>query len=702
MQHSYKIFRSWIWELLSVVIAIGLVIAIAALLATYEGKPAPDWGAHLNLNALLALLSTILRALLVVVVSGVISQRKWGWYGRDRDRPLSDLQQFDTGSRGSLGALLLIPTVVLKDVVALVAAVVLLASFLVGPFTQQASQTVDCSFPVPNVLNASIPFAHHVPRKPLNTHRNAGPLAVEPDVVIAVLSGVTAAGGVENQVSASCTTGHCTFSIGDPPEQDVALNISTSTTHSTVGMCSKCTDVASLISRMETGDPILPNGFNLSNEVKGAEGHSALMDTASDFIWLGDMLTPDLRALSRWAYVNVTFLTNESAAVCHLYPCMRTYISSVIDNQLVEQEVRSDIMLVEDGAALLEPLQAANSHSNEGSAHYTTVKSPCRADEKVYNALQNTSTRPGATKLALCDFTDYGGLSPTPYRSTCQNITAPDQCIYRQDATFVKMVSMVLNDHIFSGICTYLKSTLHCAKSGWGNTENDLADLGAGTVLRALYNDHDPSFPTTDRWFQSFADAMTNRYRFQFGSPALNLSRRQETPPWNQEILPLGQIQGLTWQSMVCVSMRREWLLLPVCLTLITAALSIWTMADDWRHRHHRPVWKDSVLPLIFYRHKFESQERGALPNQPRESTDDEDGAGAAEQRNGLLEATEMKDLGFRIPVTFQWPENVARSSTDGVDTLEAFALQQLNDEPRRRSPRDRDNESLLETDVSR
>jgi hypothetical protein len=66
--HSYRIFRSWQWELSSVLLASGLLVAIAVLLKTNDGKPTPDWGTRLNFNALLAFLSTILRAMLVFIV----------------------------------------------------------------------------------------------------------------------------------------------------------------------------------------------------------------------------------------------------------------------------------------------------------------------------------------------------------------------------------------------------------------------------------------------------------------------------------------------------------------------------------------------------------------------------------------------------------------------------------------------------------
>ncbi|KAF1349199.1 hypothetical protein EJ07DRAFT_140841, partial [Lizonia empirigonia] len=107
-KHAYRIFRNWIWEMLSITVAIGLIVTIAVLLATHDGKPAPDWGEQINFNALLAFLSTILRGMLVVVVSQIISERKWEWFEAIRERPVSDLQKFDSGSRGIVGAIQLL------------------------------------------------------------------------------------------------------------------------------------------------------------------------------------------------------------------------------------------------------------------------------------------------------------------------------------------------------------------------------------------------------------------------------------------------------------------------------------------------------------------------------------------------------------------------------------------------------------------
>ena len=142
--------------------AVGIIIAIAALLAIYDGNPTADWGERINLNALLTILSTILRAMMVVVVSQIISQRKWEWFGARSRRPMSELQQFVSGSRGSFGAVRLLPSVFWGDIVTFTAAIILFASFLVGPSVQQASRTTECTI-VASGLTASVPFAHDLP-----------------------------------------------------------------------------------------------------------------------------------------------------------------------------------------------------------------------------------------------------------------------------------------------------------------------------------------------------------------------------------------------------------------------------------------------------------------------------------------------------------------------------------------------------------
>lgn len=683
------------WEILSILTAIGLIVAIAALLAVYNGKPAPDWGERINFNALLAILSTILRAVLVVIVSQIISQRKWEWFWTNSNRPLTDLQKFDSGSRGSFGAILLLPSVLRKDLITLTAAIILVGSFLVGPSIQQSSRTTECTIVVPD-QTASLPFAHYVPRQGgfTTSYNNVIRGIPTPDIITAIVSAVTAPGGVENQISGSCSTGNCTFPDGDPEKsQDGSFPGNNLSTHSTVGMCSTCTDVASLVRVSNDTDGCsvysLPSGLNYT-ESCGTTTESVFITPTPNLSWMGEMLTPELKAMSRWAYVNVSILASPRfpsngifAMVCNLYPCLQTYTSSISNNKLVETNVGSKVMEVDMNVEYPATLGVETLSGLENTYYnYTVVKSPCRVEEGIYETLKNSSSYIGGTDLMLAE-TEQGKYNDTG-RFTHRNITAPEQCIYRQNPNFVSAISKVLHDNIFNGTCTWYRD-LTCT-SGGTTDKGNFATLGAETVVRILYNEGYVSFSNITKWFDSFANVMTNRYRFEYGA---------RSSYEFQEDRHLDEIRGLVWQSSVCISMRRGWLLLPICLTAVTTILAIWAIFTNWKHRYSRPVWKDSILPLIFYGHTMMDRELEQSSSSPNEQKGNRNRTDNIKQKGALLEIKEMEAIGRRKKVEPQWPHakeisaTLCSSNTSLVDQPDTIRQRQ-------RDPRDMSNHPLL------
>ncbi|KAI1166114.1 hypothetical protein F5B18DRAFT_92053 [Nemania serpens] len=61
--------RDWSYEMLGMMVAIGLLIAITMILRQFEDKEQPKWPHELTLNSVIAILSTILRALLASIVA---------------------------------------------------------------------------------------------------------------------------------------------------------------------------------------------------------------------------------------------------------------------------------------------------------------------------------------------------------------------------------------------------------------------------------------------------------------------------------------------------------------------------------------------------------------------------------------------------------------------------------------------------------
>jgi hypothetical protein len=409
------------------------------------------------------------------------------------------------------------------------------------------------------------------------------------------------------------------------------------------------------------------------------------------------MLTPELRAMSRWAYVNATFLegrwNTSLAATCVLYPCLRTYTASITNNQLSEKHVRSQVMQIDmfgmNNFSVGDMSQSKNAESNL-FGHYVTVKSPCLVDGHVYET-QNMSHYSGGTKLDLFDFTGQGGRNSSPY--TYRNITAPEQCIYRQNALFVNAISVEFRDDMFDGVCSFSGST-NCRKrpktSIYNMDPSMISSIGANTVLSSLLG---RNMTNVTRWFDSFADAMTNRFRFEYGATDLKTANRTvPSSSITERTFPPGQVRGLAWQNRTCISMHWQWLLLPICLTLITVALAMKTIATNWQHRRTRPVWKDSILPFIFYGHKIESHERRSLPHQPRNEDVNNDQL-RTEEQDHLLEATEMNAISEKTLVTFRWPDHAQR---DESDCGASFPLQQEKSWLKRRSPREKGADSSL------
>lgn len=60
-------------------------------------------------------------------------------------------------------------------------------------------------------------------------------------------------------------------------------------------------------------------------------------------------------------------------------------------------------------------------------------------------------------------------------------------------------------------------------------------------------------------------------------------------------------INGVAWETTVCTYVEWPWIALPAMLTTATAVLLAGVVGKSWRYRASRPVWKSSILPLLFH-----------------------------------------------------------------------------------------------------
>lgn len=665
-------------------LATGLVTAMFILLATFNHKPVPDWGYSLSLGTILALMSTLYRSLVVFIASQIISQEKWTWYSDGRIRPLRHLQYFDAGSRGVVGSASLIPIVAKHNPKALAAAFLLIISFLIGPFVQQAVQTLPCSSPSAGKV-ASLPYAHYVPREGgfmrgvLKTER-----LPDSSTKLAIYSSLTNPNGADNKISATCITGNCTFPDGDPIDPIGPYGDSEAASHSTIALCHRCIDVSSLIEY--SGEPTtnisLPNGFHIEWP---SDLTVVLSSSSVELSWMGNIATQDFLRAARWSFANVTVLAitdsndiPDVAATCVLYPCVRTYTASVTNNVLSEQQI--DISLAVPDLAngsVLDPAALGVIQSRNGRFehtdirgdpyHFTAVKTPCRYGDLTYTA-QNISDAPDSQNVFLYDMVKDDGSYGI------QNISAPESCIYRQDARFGAAISSVLEDTVFNESCLALTGgSIGCAGTA--------TRFGYERWWEALYSDGNATFQSINSNFDSFANAMTARYRTTFGSSAFDPEMVDAYNGKGDPVTPAGEVNGVVWDTTVCVHVQWKWLLFPVIFAALTLALLGQTLVNCWKLKSDRPVWKESLLPLLFYHNNFQQTSTSvtdALCDQ-RESS-----ISANVSNKAALERSDMERLARDVLVSFQWPEIThgqhvcaKRSMKSGVEGIDQIGLEE-------------------------
>lgn len=129
--------QGWWWlELSSVLLSLASTIAMAGLLLGYQQKPLHSWPWSIQINSVIAILTTVGRTSFMVAVSSAISQLKWEHF-QGRSHPLDHFEAFDGASRGPLGSLRLIWTTRARSILASLGALVTILSLAVGPFAQQ-------------------------------------------------------------------------------------------------------------------------------------------------------------------------------------------------------------------------------------------------------------------------------------------------------------------------------------------------------------------------------------------------------------------------------------------------------------------------------------------------------------------------------------------------------------------------------------
>lgn len=510
----------------------------------------------------------------------------------------------------------------------------------ISPFVQQAIKTTECESPIGD--DAYIQYAHYVPRQGGYVRGVSEWAPADPDTNVMICSSLTAPSGIENQIHPTCTTGNCSFPYGDPIIGASSESNGRSTSlYSTVGMCHICEDITQLAVSDIAGQYILPNGQKIV--ANRSDGFVLNVTTSPDLSWVRDQTSSQLSVASRWSFANLTVLASSTtlpaaqndtqqnaviASTCVLYPCLRTYTTSIDNGELLENPV--SLALMYPSFSDPEAFQY-NGRTNDVS-DYANVFLPCNVNGIIYTK-DNATAAPDSTQINMCE---------TGYSGECQmkTLTAPEACVYRHSAKFGSAVSQVMQDNYVTGGCNVTSGALNC------RTKSSGEGPGRDKFLESLYSRVDVLDPwsgnatteSIDAYFGRFATAMTNGYRTRFGSSEYDADKVR-----NNVALPPGAASGVVWRTTVCTSVELQWMILPAAMVVLTASLLGWGLRQSWQARRTQPVWKDSVLPLLFYQELLQPADHLAAEEEPGQ----------------VLEVHDMEKLAKEVSIVFHWPRNM-------------------------------------------
>ncbi|KAK8052491.1 hypothetical protein PG993_003876 [Apiospora rasikravindrae] len=563
----------------------GLLTAIAIILAQVNGRPQEEWTFQVTLNSLINILSTLFRACLAATAAEIISQQKWIWFwtAPTSGRPIRQVQAFEEGSRSLLGALYLLPIVAIQHPAIILPIVTLTASLAIGPFAQQSIRTIyqeipsalgSASLTISNSLNSTdFYFRTFGSADYVSWTLKAGPRSI-------VFNALASPNSKDAVITPICPTGNCTFPILSPHN---------AVTHTSLGVCSVCTDVSSLVQEKanETWRPdkklyTLPNRMELFTY-----DTTTWLSVASEhnLAWAEGLMTAKTAALARWAFVNTTVLTMSLAGLpndqhtgvpatpiattCSLYACVHSYSASVRNNELSEVIVDSTPLAPDfETYHGLKPetIRWEDLITNLQNYSLAAIQPVCKIDENIYT-LANVSQSPDAKPVTPL-VADASPGYPKKF--------ANEGCITRiEDLAFTLIGGAYSN--FLNGTCAWDRrngNEIACYDRWW---------------LAPFWENKNASVKSITNHFDAIAGATTNQIR-------LGLLRTPGTPD---------RVNGMALRQVAYTRIEWVWLTLPAALLAIDIVMLAWMVIRSVRHQDTEAVWKSNPLPLLYYKSRF-------------------------------------------------------------------------------------------------
>lgn len=139
----------WWWEIGAAILSASSMFFIIVVLVKVQNTPLQDWTHPIQLNSLIAILTTIGRTAMMVPIASCSSQLKWRHFDH-RTQRLHELQLFDNATRGPWGAIKLLSGVHYRSLLASFLALATIAALGIEPSAQQI-----LSFPHSTLSNST-------------------------------------------------------------------------------------------------------------------------------------------------------------------------------------------------------------------------------------------------------------------------------------------------------------------------------------------------------------------------------------------------------------------------------------------------------------------------------------------------------------------------------------------------------------------
>ncbi|KAF2183985.1 hypothetical protein K469DRAFT_204504 [Zopfia rhizophila CBS 207.26] len=560
---SRNVAAQWLLEIISWVISAICMSAIIGVLSYLKDERLPKWPLNLTLNAYIAILSKVASAALVLPISEALGQLKWSWFQGD-SKKMWDFEIFDNASRGPWGSFLLLIHTKCKTLAALGAAVTLL-SLALDPFFQQV---VD--FPGCWTLqgNSSIPkVTRYEPHYGIRFREGEQVLQQDQDIQKAAekffydngTQPIPFGNGTRPDIPLSCPTSNCTW----PP-------------YETLGICSACADVSQLLTHA-----CLTTKVDWFANLTGVGTESTYPNGTVCGYFLN--ATSNAPVLMSGYSINPVNSSAGEALVMRILPLIvnpsrRTIFGGSINFKHIRNPI-TDFLIV--GAANGSPSVYRNetpvAHECVLSWCVKTIKSSyywANYAEEVTDTYLNTTAGPYPWQTTRFEGKQLNGTR-TFY---LQNITVDASSAGHNTSNYgvsnvTALQTILIFDDIFPSFTT-------------------VADSSAVPFLRSQVNVKGAPMLRSLEVNPWIAPNNVTRHVERLATALTNVIRSSSS---NEMVL------GMAFSKETYVSVRWEWLSLPLSLLVLSLIFLVGTVIKSTREKEQVGIWKTSAIATLLY-----------------------------------------------------------------------------------------------------